>query len=318
MPLIAFINILVILFVMYGTLDPTDTFTILLNIVLIGVLFYLFANQSITWLLSVLFIGAASLGMSNPITTFNNNITMISMSILSIAVIMAAVAVSKINSDISEKSNKPAELPKSYRQGFDEIKGAILACLAITFVVIGLNNTVVDKIETPDPDAKPRQEGSIMYYVFTGLLAVFNVIYNIFKTVFSYAVNGITYVFNALLMIIGFIFDILLSRIVDTAGIKSFFNNKAGEIFSMLKDGFETIIRGAIYILLPILQILSSVFDMLIGSQYSKLKSIKPQSISNITSLMIIVAISSSNLNLAISQLYNGFKLIQLPRMLNI
>lgn len=329
MPLIAFINILVILSVMYGTFEPSNMITIIINLALIGGLFYFFANQSITWLLSVLFIGAASMGVENPITYFNNNVSIISMSVLSIAIIMAAVAVSKIQSDISNTSNNSIPLPKTYREGFEEIKSALLACLGLTVIVLGLNNTVVSGLENPSTEstestgALTEQQGSVLGSIFTMLIFVFSMIYNGIKTVISYGITNIQYIINTIFNIISTIIIIMpLSLFMNTDNIKPSFLNIIDTTASYIMYFFNSFIRYSVLLIVGILNIIYQLYDMVIGSQYSKAKSlytsVKPRSIKSVISLIFVVSISAFNLNMAISQLYNGFKLIQLPSMLNI
>lgn len=325
MPLIAFVNILVILYVMYGTVDPSNAITIIINLALIGGLFYFLANQSITWLLSTLFIGAASMGVEKPIAYFNNNITLISMTILSLGVIMAAIAVSKIQSEISDTSNESIPLPKMYREGFDEIKSAIIGCLGLTVIILGLNNTVVSSLEDPDTEAtittSTDQQGSVLGSMFTMLISIFSMIFNGIKTISSYIVSGILYILTTVFTLIGSIILMMLSIFMKTDNIKSGFTNMVNTISSYITYGFNVIIRNIISIVIGILNIIYSIYDMVIGSQYSKAKSlyksVKPRSLPNVLSLMFVVMISAFNLNVAISQLYNGFNLIQLPGMLN-
>lgn len=324
MLLIAFINIVVILSVMYGTFEPSDTITIIINIALIGGLFYLFANQTITWLLSVLFIGAASMGVENPIAYFNNNIATISMSILSISIIMAAVAVSKIQADISNTSNGSIALPKTYRVRFDEIKGALLACLGLTAIVLGLNHTLVNSIERPATEStisSTIQTGSVVGSIFRMVMSVFTMMYNGIKSVVSYSITGVQYILNTILNVVGSILFLLLSIFMNPANIQSGFTNTVNAISSRIMYGFDFIIRNIVSIIIGILNVIYSLYDMVIGSQYNKAKdvytSIKPQSLSNVLSLMMVVMISAFNLNVSISQLYSGFALIQLPSMLN-
>lgn len=320
MPLIAFINIIVVLSVMYGTFEPSDTITIVINLALIGGLFYFFANQSITWLLSSLFIGAASMGVEKPISYFNNNITLITMSILSVGIIMAAIAVSKIQSGVSDMSNEPIQLPKKYREGFEEIKGAILACLGLTIVVLGLNNTLVNNLESPPTESTATSTSrfsSILGSIFTTFITILIMMYNGIRTVVSYSITGIQYILN----IFGNILLIPIGLFMNTDSIRSGFTSMISAISSNITYGFEFIIRSIVSILVGILNILYLLYDMVIGSQYSKAKtvytSIKPQSLSTVLTLMFVVTISAFNLNMAISQLYNGFALIQLPGMLN-
>lgn len=326
MPLIAFINILVILSVIYGTVEPSNMITIIINLALIGGLFYFFANQSITWLLSVLFIGAASMGVENPITYFNNNVSIISMSVLSIAIIMAAVAVSKIQSDISNTSNNSIPLPKTYREGFEEIKSALVACLGLTVIVLGLNNTVVSGLEHPSTEAtgaSTEPQGSALGSIFTMLISVFSMIYNGIKTVISYGITSVQYIINTIFSVIGTIIILVpLSLFMNTDNIKSSFSNMIDTISSYILYFFNSFIRYSVLLVVGILNIIYQLYDMVIGSQYSKAKSlytsVKPRSITSVISLIFVVMISAFNLNMAISQLYNGFKLIQLPSMLNI
>lgn len=326
MPLIAFINILVILSVIYGTVEPSNMITIIINLALIGGLFYFFANQSITWLLSVLFIGAASMGVENPITYFNNNVSIISMSVLSIAIIMAAVAVSKIQSDISNTSNNSIPLPKTYREGFEEIKSALVACLGLTVIVLGLNNTVVSGLEHPSTEAivaSTEPQGSALGSIFTMLISVFSMIYNGIKTVISYGITSIQYIINTIFNVIGTIIILVpLSLFMNTDNINSSFSNMIDTISSYILYFFNSFIRYSVLLVVGILNIIYQLYDMVISSQYSKAKSlyasVKPRSIKSVISLIFVVMISAFNLNMAISQLYNGFKLIQLPNMLNI
>ena len=320
LPLIAFINILVILSVMYGTFEPSDTITIIINLALIGGLFYFFANQSITWLLSTLFIGAASMGVEKPISYFNKNITLITMTILSLGIIMAAVAVSKIQSGVSDMSNEPIQLPKMYREGFEEIKGAILACLGLTVVVLGLNNTLVNNLESPSTESTAPSTSQFSYVlslIFTTFITILIMIYNGIKAIGLYSISGIQYI----LTIFGNILLIPIGLFMNTDSIRSGFTSMISTISSNITFIFDFIIRNIVSIVISILNVIYSIYDMVIGSQYSKAKtvytSIKPQSLSTVLTLMLVVTISAFNLNVAISQLYNGFALIQLPGMLN-
>jgi hypothetical protein len=153
MPLIAFMNILIILSVLFGTTEPSNAVILLMNIALFGLAFYIFANSTITWLITAAIIGATAIGTNAPNMVFNKNISIISMLILSIAIIMGAISTSNVQVQSSKTESKPLPMPRSYQTKFNEIKGAMLSCLIITLAVVGLNNSFVSAIEMkPTPD----------------------------------------------------------------------------------------------------------------------------------------------------------------------
>jgi hypothetical protein len=316
MPLIAFMNILIILSVLFGTTEPSNAVILLMNIALFGLAFYIFANSTITWLITAAIIGATAIGTNAPNMVFNKNISIISMLILSIAIIMGAISTSNVQVQSSKTESKPLPMPRSYQTKFNEIKGAMLSCLIITLAVVGLNNSFVSAIEMkPTPDTATSSILDNAYSIFKLPISLALTLLTMVKSIFMFVFNIIGTGAKWIAYGLNYILSLTVGRFVsmpDTSSIGS-------TILQYITSFFDTIVRFVLSLLSIVLGTISTVFQLITRSSSDKPDTPdtqQPKTLSQLLTLAAVAGLSSINLKIAISQFYNGFELLRIPSLL--
>lgn len=313
MSLFAFTNALIILSVMFGTTEPSNAMIILINIILLGVAFFVFANPTITWLISAAVIGATAIGANAPNMLFNKNASIISMLILSIAIIMGTISMGNVQAQSSKTESKPLPIPRRYQTKFNEIKGAMLSCLIITLAVVGLNNSLVSAIEIkPTTDTAPS---SILDTAYSALklpislvLSLLTMIKSVFMFIFNIIGTGMKWIGYAL----NYILALTVGRFVsmpDTTDVGS-------RISQSISSFFESIFRFVLSSITAALGIFSKLFESILPSSTVNPETSQSKTVSQLLTLTGVAALSSINLKIAISQFYNGFELLRIPSLL--
>jgi hypothetical protein len=339
MPLIAFINILAVLWLMVGSMGSSDLLIMAINAALIVFTIYIFTNSTISWILSLLYIGATSIGVAKPNESFNLNAVIMSMLILSVAIIIGTVSVGKTRTLASTSLDEKVILPRSYQNMFDELKSAMVVCFTVSLIVLGLNITVVSGIEnnpsqpevdTPTNALADSVKSSLTTFSFMGttLLWILNMIFTPIRWSFNMILKGISYAIKSIfqlilapiILIVGFFGDATkITDFVDT--IKNVLSSFILYVKTSFIDVAAAVIGFIVLGITHLTSLISSIIGTVVGAPYTKIKSaynvVKPRSTSNFLILAAVAALSSVNMYFAFSQLYNGFELLRLPNMLN-
>lgn len=332
LPLIAFINILAVLWIMFGSMDSSDLFIVAINAVLIIFTIYMFSNATISWFLSLLYIGATSIGGAKPNEMFNLTTVLFTMLFLSVAIIISTVAVGKTQAKASNSLGEKVVLPQQYRRMFEQLKSAMVISLALSLLILGVNNSVVSGIEQspsqPEmatPSTRLAGMVSSVLTIFSGVWIVVAGVMGAIGSVFKWGADliwtGISSVIKTVSRLILIVFTLFMSFFMDNVAISNLVSNLQNGLLSV-KNGL-ILVAGTFmgYIASytsQVLTFISSLIGMAVGTSYNKTKGARsPLSPWNVLVLTAIAALSSTNLYVAFSQLHNGFELLRLPNMLN-
>ena len=336
LPLIAFINILAVLWIMFGSMDSSDLFIIAINAALILFTIYMFSNATISWFLSLLYIGATSIGGAKPNEMFNLTTVLFTMLFLSVAIIISTVAVGKTQAKASNSLGEKVVLPQQYRQMFEQLKSAMVISLALSLLILGVNNSVVSGIEQNPSQPEMATPSGRLAGMVSSVLTIFSGVWIVVAggagaigSVFKWGVDviwtGISSIIKTVLRLILIMFTLLMSLFMDNAAISNIVSNLQNGLMSYLLSVKNALILVAGTLMgyiasytSQLLTFISSLIGMAVGTSYNKTKgersSLSPW---NVLVLTAVAAFSSTNLYIAFSQLHNGFELLRLPNMLN-
>jgi hypothetical protein len=255
------------------------------------------------------------------------------MLFLSVAIIISTVAVGKTQAKASNSLGEKVVLPQQYRQMFEQLKSAMVISLALSLLILGVNNSVVSGIEQNPSQPEMATPSSRLAGMVSSVLTIFSGVWivvagtvgSVFKRGVDLIWTGISSIIKTVLRLILIVFTLFMSLFMDNTAISNLVSNLQNGLMSYLLSVKNVLILVAGTLMgyiasytSQVLTFISSLIGTAFGASYNKTKGERsPLSPWNVLVLTAIAALSSTNLYFAFSQLYNGFEMLRLPNMLN-